>query len=341
LFPNLPIEPEAGVWLNVFDRLVAPFLRIMTADTQKQMPSVSLVLGSGGARGLAHIGIIQWLQENNYRIQSVAGSSIGAVVGGIFAAGKLPVYTEWVTALSKADVLLLLDFSFSRAGLFKGERIIELLKEVIGEYNIEDLPISFTAVATDVVAGKEVWMDRGSLFDAIRASFAIPTLFTPHEYCGRRLLDGGLVNPVPIAPTLKDLTDLTIAVNLNGHEMAITQNTENVQPTKGPEGHYKKLINKFIEELSHRKQDRDDKLGFFEIVQRSLETMQSTISRLKLAVYSPDVIIEIPKNACGPFEFYRAAEMIALGRHIAEQSFSAANLDGATFGHRRTTMLSP
>jgi NTE family protein len=291
------------------------------------MQTVSLVLGSGGARGLAHIGIIQWLQENSYRIQSVAGSSIGAVVGGIFAAGKLQAYTEWVTALSKADVLLLLDFSFSRAGLFKGERIIELLKELIGEYDIEDLPISYTAVATDVMAGKEVWIDRGSLFDAIRASFAIPTLFTPHEYRGRRLLDGGLVNPVPIAPTLKDLTDMTIAVNLNGREMPLTQDSGNDKKAKGPEGHYRKLINKFIEELAHRKQDRDNKLGFFEVMQHSLDTMQSTISRLKLAAYSPDVIIEIPNNACGPFEFYRAAEMIALGRRIAEQAMCSENSD--------------
>lgn len=271
---------------------------------------------------MAHIGVIQWLQERGYRIQSVAGSSIGAVVGGIFAAGKLQAYTEWVTALSKADVLLLLDFSFSRTGLFKGERIIELLRELIGECNIEDLSISFTAVATDVIAGKEVWLDQGSLFDAIRASFAIPTLFTPHECRGRRLLDGGLVNPVPIAPTLKDLTDMTIAVNLNGREAPMPPDTGSDRQVKEQESNYKKLIHKFIEELSHRKQNREDKWGFFEILQHSLDTMQSTISRLKLAVYSPDAIIEIPKNACGPFEFYRAAEMIALGRRMAERALS-------------------
>jgi NTE family protein len=296
----------------------------MEEETQKPNPSVSLVLGSGGARGMAHIGVIQWLQEKGYRIQSVAGASIGAVVGGIFAAGKLPAYTEWVTALSKADVLLLLDFSFSRAGLFKGERIIELLRELIGECNIEDLPISFTAVATDVMAGKEVWLNRGSLFDAIRASFAIPTLFTPHDYRGRRLLDGGLVNPVPIAPTLQDFTDITIAVNLNGRGESMPPDTHCDEITDEHESHYKKLIHKFIEELSHRKQDRNEKWGFFEIVQHSLDTMQSTISRLKLAVYSPDVLIEIPKDTCGPFEFYRAAEMIDLGRHFAEQAMSSS-----------------
>jgi len=280
--------------------------------------TVSLVLGSGGARGLAHIGIIQWLQENDFAIQSVAGSSMGAVVGGIFAAGKLGAYTEWVKALSRADVLFLLDFSFSRAGLFKGERIIDQLRELIGEYNIEDLPISFTAVATDARAGKEIWLSHGSLFDAIRASFAIPTLFTPHDYLGRRLLDGGLVNPVPIAPTLKDLTDITIAVNLNGDEQPQPMVSIEETPANGQENHYKRRIKKFIEELSHRTRDNDDDWGFFEVIQHSFDTMQNTISRLKLAVYSPDVIIEIPKNACGPFEFYRAGEMIELGRHMAD-----------------------
>jgi NTE family protein len=298
----------------------------MTESIQEPGASVSLVLGSGGARGMAHIGVIQWLQEKGYRIESVAGSSIGAVVGGIFAAGKLQAYTDWVTALNKADVLLLLDFSFSRTGLFKGERIIELLKDLIGECNIEDLPISFTAVATDVVAGKEVWLNQGSLFDAIRASFAIPTLFTPYEYHGRRLLDGGLVNPVPIAPTLKDLTDITIAVNLNGRERPLPADSSDDMPDKEQGSQYKKLINKFIAELSHRKQERDDKWGFFEIVQHSLDTMQSTISRLKLAVYSPDAVIDIPKNACGPFEFYRAAEMVAVGRRMAELALSDSRI---------------
>ena len=286
--------------------------------------TVSLVLGSGGARGLAHIGIIQYLRENNYNIRSVSGSSMGAVVGGIFAAGQLDAYTEWVTALSRADVLLLLDFSFSRAGLFKGERIIELLKDLIGECNIEDLPISFTAVATDVIAGKEVWLNRGSLFDAIRASFAIPTFFTPQDYGGRKLLDGGLVNPVPIAPTFQDMTDITIAVNLNGSPRAPSMfSAEDRQSANVQENNYKRRIKKFVEDLTRRKHEKEDDLGFFEVIHHTLETMQSTISRMKLAAYSPDVLIEIPKNACGPFEFYRAAEMIALGRQMAGQALAA------------------
>ncbi len=288
--------------------------------TRNPTQTVSLVLGSGGARGMAHIGIIQWLQENNYIIQSVAGSSIGAVVGGIFAAGKLEAYTEWVTALSRTDVLMLLDFSFSWAGLFKGERIIELLRELVGEYNIEDLPISFTAVATDITAGKEIWLNRGSLFDAIRASFAIPTLFTPHEYLGRKLLDGGLLNPVPIAPTLNDLTDIIVAVNLNGNaepqpEVCIEEPTP-----KGKESPYKQRIKKFVEEVSPRKRSKNHDWGFIEVIHHSLDVMQNTISRQKLAAYSPDVTIDIPKNACGSFEFYRAKELIALGRRKAEKA---------------------
>jgi NTE family protein len=298
------------------------------APEENPAQSVSLVLGSGGARGMAHIGIIQWLQENNYTIQSVAGSSIGAVVGGIFAAGKLEAYTEWVTALSRTDVLMLLDFSFSWAGLFKGERIIELLRELVGEYNIEDLPISFTAVATDVIAGKEIWLNRGPLFDAIRASFAIPTLFTPHAYLGRKLLDGGLLNPVPIAPTLNDLTDLTIAVNLNGNAEPQPEVSVEEPVPKGKESHYKQRIRKFIEELSPRKRDKNHDWGFIEVIHHSLEVMQNTISRMKLAAYSPDVIIDIPKNACGPFEFYRATELIALGRRKAEQALAGMRDSG-------------
>ena len=166
--------------------------------------SISLVLGAGGARGLAHIGAIQWLSDNGYEIRSIAGSSMGALVGGIYAMRKLQVYEQWVSALERVDVLRLLDFSFSRAGLFKGDRIMAVLRKLIGDCAIEDLDISFTAVATDVASGKEVWLRQGKLFDAIRASIATPLIFTPFSRGGQRLVDGSLVNPLPIAPTLSD-----------------------------------------------------------------------------------------------------------------------------------------
>jgi NTE family protein len=163
--------------------------------------TVSLVLGSGAARGLAHIGVIEWLNEHGYRIESIAGASMGALVGGIYAAGELDSYKQWVLALEKIDVVRFLDLAFSSEGLFKGDRLMDLLRDMVGDRNIEDLPMTYTAVACDLNRRREVWFTNGLLFDAIRASIAIPTVITPHRYRGMILLDGGLLNPVPIAPT--------------------------------------------------------------------------------------------------------------------------------------------
>jgi len=279
-----------------------------------QSPTVSLVLGSGGARGLAHIGIIDWLEEHGFTIRSVAGSSMGALVGGIYAAGKLDVYSNWVKALTRTDVFRLLDLSFVWTGLFKGERIIDLLRHLVGEQNIEDLPISYTAVATDIETGKEVWLNRGPLFDAVRASMAIPMVFTPYDYQGSKLVDGGLVNPVPIAPTLNDRSDITIA----GKDEPVPQPTAPSNKPTSNNNRYSRAIKRFIAEFhSSAAHGRPPEWGFFDVVSRSFDTMQST-ARLKLAAYSPDVIIEIPRNACRMMEFYRASEMIELGRRKAE-----------------------
>jgi len=231
----------------------------------KTSKSVSLVLGSGGARGLAHIGVIGYLEENGYKIRSVAGASMGALVGGIWAAGRLEEYLDWIRALTRFDVFKLLDFSYSWSGLFKGERIIELLRELVGDREIESLPVAFTAVATDLDSGKEIWLNRGNLFDAIRSSIAIPTFFTPHHYLGRRLVDGGLVNPVPIAPTLNDVTDLTVAVNLIG-KPSVELETKPVPepPVQDRLSVYQNRIRRFIDGLyggddtppMHRKRNR-------------------------------------------------------------------------------------
>ena len=178
--------------------------------------NISLVLGSGGARGLAHIGVIHWLEEHDFHIQSVSGCSMGALIGGIYAAGKLDEYESWVRAVTKADIVKLLDLSWGKSGLVKGDKIINTLTELVGDVVIEDLPVTFTAVATDFFHAKEVWINSGNLFDAIRASISLPLFFTPFRYMGVDLIDGGVVNPVPIAPTFSDTTDLTIAVSLDG-----------------------------------------------------------------------------------------------------------------------------
>lgn len=282
--------------------------------------TVSVVLGSGGARGLAHIGVIDWLTQNGYTIRSIAGSSMGALIGGIHAAGKLGVYTEWVSALERIDVVRLLDPSFDGTGLFKGERIIAFLRDLIGECRIEDLPLSFTAVATDMLTGKEVWLREGRLFDAIRASMSTPLVFTPFEHEGRRLLDGALVNPIPIAPTLNDRTDLTIAVDLNGPAEQLPVPAPVVARQGG--NHFRERIRMFIDGMASGRDSRADPPGAMEILFASLEAMGATIARLKLAAYAPDVIVHIPRNACGYHEFWRAQEMIAFGRSRTQRAFA-------------------
>ena len=280
--------------------------------------TVSLVLGSGGARGLAHIGVINWLGENAFDIRSIAGSSMGALIGGIYAAGHLDAYERWVRALEKMDVVRLLDFSFERDGLIKGDRIMNALRNLIGNYQIESLPISFTAVATDVDDQREIWLNKGPLFDAIRASIAIPTIFTPVEFRGRLLLDGGLINPIPIAPTLKDKTDITIAVNVNGKSEPMQDHPRKKGAKDDEERGYRKLIAEFLDGLQEKFVTRgQDEADFFDIISRSIDTMQSTITRFQLAAYSPDVIIEVPRNSSSIYEFYRASELIGLGRERA------------------------
>ena len=175
---------------------------------EKNTKTVSLVLGSGGARGLAHIGVIHWLEENGYRIKSISGCSMGALIGGIYAAGKLDDFEDWVRAVTRLDMVTMLDLSWSKSGLVKGDKIINRLTELVGDISIEDLPMAYTAVATDLSNEKEIWMNSGRLFDAIRASISLPLFFTPFRYQGVDLIDGGVLNPVPIAPTFGDATDM-------------------------------------------------------------------------------------------------------------------------------------
>ena len=286
--------------------------------------TVSLVLGSGGARGLAHIGVIQWLTENGYAIRSIAGSSIGALVGGIHANRKLAVYADWVLALQCMHVLRLLDPTIGSAGLFKGERIIQVLRELVGDADIASLPIRFTAVATDLASGEEVWLQQGPLFDAIRASMATPSVFTPARRGGRTLVDGAVVNPVPVAPTVDDATDLTIAVDLSGPAEPLPAPAASA-PMPG-DNRYRRQILNFVDSLRPQPKPKPDgdRRGMIDVAFASMQTMQDTITRLKLAGCPPDVLVQVPRNACGFFEFWRAEELIALGRERAAQAMAAA-----------------
>ncbi|UCB56361.1 MAG: patatin-like phospholipase family protein [Thiotrichales bacterium] len=280
--------------------------------------TVSLILGSGGARGLAHVGIIQWLERNGYDIQSISGCSMGALVGGVYAAGKLDIFTEWVRAITRTDMLKLLDISFGASGMVKGEKIINTLKELVGDQLIEELPMTYTAVASDIVNEKEVWLNDGPLFDAIRASISLPFFFTPASYNGVELLDGGILNPVPIAPTFSDNTAIKLAVNLGGPVDKQLATTGHAETHVEAEPDLMDRISRFVDTIQGAGDDlADGKLGMLEIADQSFDAMQGAIARSKLAAYPPDVIIEFPRNLCGTLEFDRAEEMIEIGYNQA------------------------
>jgi NTE family protein len=286
----------------------------------EQQKTVSLVLGSGGARGLAHIGVIEELEAQGYRIKAISGSSMGALVGGIHALGKLDIYRKWVEGLSQSDVIGLLDWSFSGGGMIRGDKLMRKLKDLVGESDIEELPISYTAVAVDIHRGREVWMSDGSLFDAIRASIAIPAVFAPHSYRGRTLVDGGLLNPVPVAPTLRTLTDLTIVVDANGSvSRADSQNTDEDEEHTSL---LRRMMN-YVESLGVTGPSAAEGMALSEVLMRSLETMQAALTRHHLAVFRPDLVISIPKNTCMVHEFHRAKPVVELGRTLAREQLEA------------------
>jgi len=292
-----------------------------------EMKSISLVLGSGGARGLAHIGAIEALREAGFRIESIAGSSMGALVGGMYAAGKIDMYTDWVCTLEQSDVFRLVDWTLSGGGLIRGDRIINRLRQIVGEVQIEDLELDYTAVAVDIEQGRELWLDHGPLFDAIRSSIAIPGLFTPHRYRGRLLVDGGILNPIPVAPTLRCLTDLTVVVNVNGRQSkshadrnvrARSEASANAHSKSDADSDDKGMLERlrrFFNGLIDREQDsEDDAPGLVAMLIKSVETMEAVITRQHLAVFQPDIVIDIPRDAAMVHEFHRARELIELGR---------------------------
>jgi NTE family protein len=294
----------------------------------QQSGTVALALGSGAARGLAHIGVLRVLQQAGLQVSGIAGCSMGALIGGIYAAGKLGEYEDWVCELTEFDVLRLLDMTWgSRAGLIKGEAVIEALKALIGDHRIEDLPIPFTAVATDLNTRREVWLDSGNLFRAIRASIAIPGIFRPVRDGARLLLDGGLVNPVPMAPTASFSADLVVAVNVMATPAAHPLGTAPLT-AKAPQHGYRERIESFVTRVQRKlapehgknADDTPDEPSITDILLESLETMQATITRFKLAAYQPDLLIGVPANVCRAHEFYRAKTVIAAGEYWARRA---------------------
>ena len=322
---------------------------------EERARTAAVVLGSGGARGYAHIGALQVIEEHGFDIIALAGSSMGALVGGVYAADCLDEYTAWVTGLRHLDVLRLVDLSLSAGGAIRGEKVFAIVREMVGDMRIEDLPIAYTAVATDLLAHREVWFQEGSLSDAIRASIAIPSLFTPVVSGDQLLVDGALMNPVPILPTLSAQADLTIAVHLSGEVrrhsptrasgpvLAPVLDAEEVvehDPATDPVGLRQRAARFFDWEAVRAMLTRDDHhdrngpvsaadiadVGRLDIVNLAYEVMQATLTSYKLAGYPPDVLVEIPKASARTFEFHRAPELIELGRVRTEAALADAGL---------------
>ncbi|PLX22961.1 MAG: serine protease, partial [Ignavibacteria bacterium] len=250
--------------------------------------------------------------------------SIGSVIGGIHAAGKLDEFEQWVQAISRVDILTFLDVAWGKGGLVKGDRIINALIDLVGDQHIEDLPMRFTAVATDLERQKEVRFTSGRLFDAIRASMSVPLLFTPFNLNGIDYVDGGVLNPVPVAVMMDDDTDFTIAVHCGGFSAPPPNRETSPSSTSIFPSAFQERIRTFMQKLqSSDDSEKTRDWGSYEVAIQSFETMQNFIARQQLAVHPPDAIIEIPRNACRTLDYDRAAEMIELGNESASNTIPA------------------
>jgi NTE family protein len=288
---------------------------------------VALVLGAGGARGLAQIGVIEALEARALDIVAIAGSSSGALVGGLHASGKLHAYRDWMLSLDRRAMLRLLDPGFGRAALFEGTRLIDALREIAGSPKIEELPIDFTAVAVDLLRQREVWLREGDMWDAIRASFAIPGLFTPHVVHGRALVDGGLLAPLPIAATRLSDAHRLIAVDMHGWPERPPGKPADQSAPSGTPSNGRSWLTSWLQRSADTPATAEatrTRIGFTDLMARSLDTMQAQISRVQLALDPPELVVRIPRDACQFYEFWRVRELIDLGRREADKALDAA-----------------
>jgi NTE family protein len=286
----------------------------MTISMKK---NIALVLSSGGARGFAHIGAIKVLERQGFNITSVAGTSMGALIGGIYASGRLKEFEEWVDTLDRMEVLRLTDISISKKGLVKGIKIINKIKEIVPERNIEDLPLPYCAIATDLLRGEEKVFTEGSLFAAIRASISIPTFFQPYRKGKDYYVDGGLVNPIPINRVRRSGDDILAVVNVNSplshkpHDEKVERQDDNKLL-----GRIRQLHAKLNNQVPKNK---TDDIGIFNLTNRSISIMLNQIADLTLANHQIDIMIEISKEAYGTYDFYKAREIIREGEKAAEK----------------------
>lgn len=285
--------------------------------------TVALVLSSGGARGLAHIGAIDALVERGYHIHAISGTSMGSVVGGMYACGKLEDFRKFITSLSRLDVYRLMDIAISKKGLIKGERVFSEMKNFVGDIRIEDLPIPFAAVSADLTNHSAVVFTEGDLLSALRASSAIPSILLPVSLNEALLVDGGIVDPLPIEQVQRIDGDLLVAINVNAprEEIQIKQPTES-------EGTYYKLRQQIKRHWPSLINENEKKLpvnGMIDIMSSSFELMQQQLTLTALHYHSPDILVNLPVNLADTFDFHRASEIIQTGYEAMSKQLDLVN----------------
>ena len=280
------------------------------------MKDVALVLSSGGARGLAHIGAIEELEAQGYRITSIAGCSMGALIGGVYAAGKLPEFREWMKTVDKKKMLELTDFSLSLNHIVKGTRIIKAIMEFVPDMLIEDLPIPYCAVATDWISGREVVLNKGSLFEAIRASISLPSFYEPVRRDGMILIDGGVVNPIPMNRVKRHEGDLLVGVDVSGHDYKAQW--EKQQRQTEIQKHDKSLKAKLLDMIT----PDNIEFNYYTLLSRTSSIMIRQNSILMAQLTKPDILIDIQMSRYGGFDYDKSERLIAIGRNKTQKALS-------------------
>lgn len=316
---------------------------------------VALVLSSGGPRGWAYIGAIEELESRGYNITSIAGTSIGSLIGGIYAAGRLSDVKEWLFSLDAWKVFSLIDISLSKNHLVKGDKVIGAIKEIVPEINIEDLNIPYRAVAADLYTGEEVIFDRGPLFEAVRASISIPSLFRPVKYGFRTLVDGGVVNTMPIDRVVRNGKDIVVAFDVNDIDVEAIRQTvieeaqqeeDRLQAERALDKETKSvlhsirhnssltLMDKFAlareqgaKIISHRMHNEDPEPelffeeSYYSILSRTFSLMNHVIAKASAERYKPEVLVKMPFDAYGDISDYaKAREISEMGRELMKEA---------------------
>lgn len=305
---------------NMIFKMKKPRVRL-----NKMKNNVSLVLSGGGARGIAHIGVIEVLEKQGFNIKSISGTSMGALVGGTYAVGKMQEFKNWLYTLDKLEIFRLLDFTLSSQGFVRGEKVFNKMRGIIPDTNIEDLKINYAATAVDLIGKKEMVFTKGSLFEAIRASVSIPTVFTPVESNGHLLVDGGVLNNIPISNVRRTDGDILIVVHVNAdipvYKPIITQAEKESKHTI-----YREKISNLHSYLHKiNPKSHNEKFGYFNLINTTLSLLTNQVAKLTLEKYSPDILINVSRDSCSLFDFYKAEELVEVGRYAALTSLREYN----------------